>query len=111
MSILKRTETHDKRTETHSCDLISQQDVIDELNDEVPCTSISQAHENDWIPVSERLPEREDHTDEMVLVCYGNGSVRFNTCMNGEWVQGNPIAWMPLPEAYKEGEMNNADSY
>ena len=53
-----------------------------------------------WIPCSERLPSRADHIDNMVLVCYGNGSVRFNTYMNG-WVQGNPVAWMPLPEPYK----------
>ena len=55
-----------------------------------------------WIPCSERLPRRKDHTDDMVLVCYGNGLVRFNTCMNGEWCQGNPIAWMPLPEPCTE---------
>lgn len=54
-----------------------------------------------WIPCSERLPSKADHTDDMVLVCYRNGSVRFNTYMNG-WVQGNPVAWMPLPEPYKE---------
>ena len=56
--------------------------------------------EQQWIPCSERLPSRADHIDNMVLVCYGNGSVRFNTYMNG-WVQGNPVAWMPLPEPYK----------
>ena len=53
-----------------------------------------------WIPCSERLPSKADHTDDMVLVCYRNGSVRFNTYMNG-WVQGNPVAWMPLPEPYR----------
>lgn len=53
-----------------------------------------------WIPCSERLPSKADHKDNMVLVCYGNGSVRFNTYMNG-WVQGNPVAWMPLPEPWK----------
>ena len=56
--------------------------------------------EQQWIPCSERLPSKADHIDNMVLVCYGNGSVRFNTYMNG-WVQGNPVAWMPLPEPYK----------
>lgn len=56
--------------------------------------------ERQWIPCSERLPSKADHIDNMVLVCYGNGSVRFNTYMNG-WVQGNPVAWMPLPEPYK----------
>ena len=56
--------------------------------------------ETQWIPCSERLPSKADHKDNMVLVCYGNGSVRFNTYMNG-WVQGNPVAWMPLPESYR----------
>lgn len=41
--------------------------------------------EPQWIPCSERLPSKADHKDNMVLVCYGNGSVRFNTYMNG-WV-------------------------
>ena len=54
-----------------------------------------------WIPCNERLPNKADHTDDMVLVCYRNGSVRFNTYMNG-WAQGNPVAWMLLPEPYKE---------
>ena len=54
-----------------------------------------------WIPCSERLPRWDEHIDEMVLVCYGNGSVRFNTFMNGQWCQGNPLAWMPLPEPWK----------
>ena len=56
-----------------------------------------------WIPCSERLPSKADHTNDMVLVCYRNSSVRFNTYMNG-WVQGNPVAWMPLPEPYKEDD-------
>lgn len=55
-----------------------------------------------WIPCSKRLPSNKEHVDDMVLVCYGNGSIRFNTCMNGNWVQGNPIAWMPLPKPYEE---------
>ena len=54
-----------------------------------------------WIPVTERLPRNRDHKDDMVLVCNENGSIRFNTCINGTWVYGNPIAWMPLPEPYK----------
>ena len=55
----------------------------------------------EWISCSERLPRWDEHVDEMVLVCYGNGSVRFNTCMNGQWCQGNPLAWMPLPEPWR----------
>ena len=54
-----------------------------------------------WIPCSERLPLRSEHVDDMVLVCYGNGSIRFDACINGEWAHGNPIAWMPLPEPWR----------
>ena len=54
-----------------------------------------------WIPCSERLPLLSEHVDGMVLVCYGNGSIRFDACSNGEWVHGNPIAWMPLPEPWR----------
>ena len=61
----------------------------------------SEEPERKWIPCSERLPLWSEHVDDMVLVCYGNGSIRFDTCMNGEWVHGNPIAWMPLPESYR----------
>lgn len=56
-----------------------------------------------WIPCSERFPKRSEHVNDTVLVCYKDGSVRFNSCMNGVWIQGNPIAWMPLPEPYKGG--------
>jgi len=54
-----------------------------------------------WIPCSKRLPFWCEHVDDMVLVSYENGSLRFDTCMNGEWVHGNPIAWMQLPEPYR----------
>jgi len=57
--------------------------------------------ERKWIPCNERLPLRSEHVDDMVLVCYGNGSIRFDSCINGEWAHGNPIAWMPLPEPWR----------
>lgn len=65
---------------------------------------IKELENKEWIPCSERLPSKSDHKDDMVLVCYGNGSVRFNTCKNGQWCQGNPLAWMPLPEGWKGEE-------
>ena len=70
-------------------------------------TAIEMKHDElapKWIPCSERLPLKEEHKDDMVLVCYGNGSIRFNTFMNGSWVRGNPIAWMPLPEPWRGEE-------
>lgn len=71
-----------------------------EVANEMP----SAESESKWIPCSERLPLLSEHVDDMVLVCYGNGSIRFDSCMNGEWVHGNPIAWMQLPEPWRGEE-------
>lgn len=70
------------------------------------------AEESRWIPVSERMPEldtpvlaqwRRYYSDENNIdILYLNGL--------GEWYadlgmpNGKIIAWMPLPEPYKEGE-------
>lgn len=72
-----------------------------------------------WIPVSERLPldhERYLLTQE---IHYTTGRIIKRVCMafyddeNDEWLeeQGEdceivsyPLAWMPLPEPYREGE-------
>ena len=70
-----------------------------------------------WIPVAERLPER----NESVLLCMKSRSLRTGMCIqtgsydNGFWfVQGaagyeslatfefHVLAWMPLPEPYRE---------
>lgn len=63
-----------------------------------------------WIPVSERLPDEE--TD--VFICNANGDREisrgsYSTEMKGDfiwytsgWRFGKVVAWMPLPESYKE---------
>lgn len=61
-----------------------------------------------WIPVSERLPEEE--TD--VLICNSKGNIevsRGSVFDDGTWEWytsgwhfGEVLAWMPLPEKYKE---------
>ena len=70
-----------------------------------------------WIPVAERLPER----NKSVLLCMKSRSIRTGICIqtgsydNGFWfIQGaagyeslatfefHVLAWMPLPEPYRE---------
>lgn len=69
------------------------------------------AEENDrlgqWISCSERLPE--DNTD--VIVCFYSGTVTEMRYWGNGIFQGIYehtakviVAWMPLPEPYKEGE-------
>ncbi len=66
-----------------------------------------------WIPVIERLPE----DDEMVLVTCktekGARNVGRAYHSNGFWYGSSSmsrvIAWMPLPEPYKEREDKDAE--
>lgn len=63
----------------------------------------------EWIPVSERLPDLY----EVVLVTDECGNVfeyerrlldeEGNVCEEWSFLGRNITAWMPLPEAYKEG--------
>ena len=63
--------------------------------------------ETRWIPCSERLPE--DNTD--VIICFYNGEVMGMGYLGNGIFQGvyehttkAIVAWMPLPEPYKEQE-------
>lgn len=64
---------------------------------------------NKWIPVSEKLPEEDG-----IYLVSGGGKVWSAQCLTFGCFRGwsndarNPavIAWMPLPEPYKEGEEN-----
>ena len=52
-----------------------------------------------WIPVTERLPEEH----EEVLTYNPVFGITFDSIHNGKW-RKHPVAWMPLPDPYKEGE-------
>ena len=68
---------------------------------------------SEWIPTSERLPE--EYTTVLISVEFGGVKFGYRTSL-GEWVDesggyracyGAVLAWMPLPEAYKDGEQND----
>lgn len=67
----------------------------------------------EWIPVTERLPKKDDHDPELgVLVTLGNGysGLQFDTYHEAteydvaHWYDWDRyvIAWMPLPAPYKQ---------
>lgn len=63
-------------------------------------TELSSAQQ--WIPCSERLPE-----DGTYLCWESQGFCYIDVFKNGNWnlhnqLNANCIAWMPLPEPYKE---------
>ena len=61
-----------------------------------------------WIPVSERLPE--NHNQEVLMSLeWGIDIGRYSDGeWHSEWINhyddGNVLAWMPLPQSYREVE-------
>lgn len=63
--------------------------------------AIEQLKSLQWIPCSERLPKY----GEAVLTVNEDEDYEINHVIdedNGEWFFDDAIAWMPLPEPYKE---------
>ena len=98
-------------------DLISRQQAIDALYsvDEYNARSVkaiktlpSAQPEQRWIPCSERLPKQGQ---EVICQCRANIIKVLKLDAYGDWYQdaghcymgGFVLAWMPLPEPYKEG--------
>lgn len=86
------------------------EDVSEEYNDAVNI-AIEELEQTTWIPVSERLPER----DVDVLTYHRNGSFDYQYVSwiddySGEWagfignLSDEVLAWMPLPKPYEPQE-------
>lgn len=65
---------------------------------------------NDWIPIKEKLPERDvkvllqAQVEDRMYVGYRNycDTYKCITARGSEVTGLKPIAWMPLPEVYKK---------
>nr|DAE27804.1 MAG TPA: Protein of unknown function (DUF551) [virus sp. ctDYl1] len=82
-------------------------EMLEQLQDDLE----QDEKENGWIPVSERLPEK--NKDVITTVKYSGFMGMYGRWLktafiddygewNGECIGGEVIAWMPLPEPYKE---------
>lgn len=74
-------------------------DEIEKTIRELP--PIESSHKGHWIPVSERLPER----NKRVIVCYETmEGLKVDTSMFDKYgcLLGKAVAWMPLPEPYND---------
>lgn len=58
-----------------------------------------------WIPLNAKGSEPQKNGK--YLVCFDDGYITAMYYENGEWwiLNNQPIAWMPLPEPYKESEV------
>lgn len=87
---------------TIHCESKEEQDEVRKALENIP----------HWIPVTERLPKskEEDLEYPTVLICFENEEVMLGCFYEStkEWGTGeyfdkkcNPIAWMPLPKAWR----------
>ena len=104
-------ETHDKRTETHACDLINRQQAIDAVKDLPNCRNgFSDTYDKaciigvledlpaaqpQWIPFSKMMPA----FGESVLVQFDDDDMDVLTFPN-IYKRLKRVAWMPLPKPY-----------
>ena len=81
------------------------QDLVNEKVNEI-VDMMSEPKTGKWIPISEKLPE----TGDSILVTYSDGEVGIVWSARpkvwGKYEKANnlifPVAWMPLPEPYRE---------
>ncbi|SCH68049.1 Protein of uncharacterised function (DUF551) [uncultured Ruminococcus sp.] len=87
--------------------------VIQDMIEQLLADLEQDEKENGWIPVSERLPEKcEDVLTSVKFTgCLGRygtfkkiGHIDYYGKWSGDCIGGEVIAWIPLPEPYKEDE-------
>ena len=91
--------------------------IKNEIKDSIIDSILRLKTQEEWIPVSERMPE----DGRNVLLCDIDGDVMFghhangfpntyflagSACYDYDYIK-NIKAWMPLPESYKEAEDEN----
>lgn len=81
--------------ENTECELLAEE--WDELTNAIKQVPSAQQ----WIPVTERLPEKHQY----VLVTYngldGRRLVVVTNWNPNTWIESNSVAWMPVPEPYE----------
>lgn len=94
-------------------------DVIEELSTKLQVANMersSQYLNGGWIPCSERLPKEyayvicSTNAEEIFMATYlgkMNDGVDCFDDEDGMMWEGDVIAWMPSPQAYKEGDGND----
>lgn len=88
-----------------SDNFISIKDALDIL---IKLPSVPQEPKTGWIPVSERLPENRNQ-EVLISLEWGIDIGRYSDGeWRSEWINhyddGDVLAWMSLPEPYKESE-------
>lgn len=102
--LINRQATYDTLTDYYHHTTDIQHKALRDALSKVPSAQ-------QWIPCSERMPK----TDENVLVCTDDGSITdgylctdgygwFISCGEDYATNNQIVAWMPLPEPYKEGD-------
>lgn len=76
-------------------------DTIEALSEKVRAANMERStayYNGGWIPVSERLPEKDD----LYLICFDDGEYDLVYFCKGAFSYSGVIAWLPLPEPYRE---------
>ena len=98
----------------HGDNILAALTCIAEGKEVKPVKPLSQPTTDGWIPCSERLPSKEEYSEDGFVLVQTGGDIIYKGLYdveNGFWVDEMgfkfaylPIAWQPLPQPYKECE-------